>query len=461
MVGRKLSLVTLGLGLLLALAPGSSAGAPADPAHAHRLRVNSYGGSTSGLAASVGTPVTGAAPALPIAEESVVSGVTIPYPGRLSDEAGQPVAAGTYDFTFTLYGAETGGEALWSEVQEDVAVAGGLFNAVLGSAVAIPLEVVDGEARWLEVAVRGPDEAAFTALTPRQQLSAVSPESPAAPANGGSCPHSHWGETWEGATGWLYLHNTGTGNRAWLPGPLSGVAGSSDAWIGVVGKSTSNYGVLGQSTSDFGVSGESTNSYGGFFKSGNDHLDLALGGAIGRLNSDPNSRTSELWLSSNADVVVILDNDGGRDHKFRVRNSGHSDVFTCDEFGNCSCTGAKPATVKTADYGWRQLYSIESSEVWFEEIGNSSLVDGEATVAFDPIFLQTVNLEEDYHVFVTPLCDEPAFLFVTDKSSAGFTVKGVALDGEPSGCDFDYRVAVKRLGYEDLRLEETTWQEGE
>jgi hypothetical protein len=416
------------------------------------------------LAVGVGPAVTGAAPALPAAQESVPSGITIPYPGHLSDEAGQPVADGTYDFTFTLYGAETGGEALWSEVQEDVAVEGGAFNAALGSAVAIPQQALDGDARWLETAVRGPDEAAFTALAPRQELSPVSPTSPAAPAapsNGGACPHSHWGESWEGDSGWLYLHNTATGNQVYLPGWLAGVHAVSGAWAGVHGQSTSNIGVLGESTNWYGVWGSSGSSFGGFFDSDNDQLDVALGGNTGRINTDPDDQNSKLYLSSNADVWVKLDNDGGEDQHFRIKNSGGGDVFTCDEFGNCSCTGSKPATVKTADHGWRQLYSMESPEVWFEDFGTSSLVDGEATVTFDPIFVQTVNLEEDYHVFLTPLCAEPALLFVTDKSSAGFTVSGVSLDGEPSGCDFDYRLAAKRLGYEDLRLEETTWQEGE
>jgi len=62
---------------------------------------------------------------------------------------------------------------------------------------------------------------------------------------------------------------------------------------------------------------------------------------------------------------------------------------------------------------------------------------------------------------VTPLCQKPVLLFVTAKTSAGFTVQGVTLDNQPSSCDFDYRVTAKRLGYENLRLQETAWQEGE
>ena len=41
--------------------------------------------------------------------------MTIPYPDRLADEAGQPVTDGVYGFTFAPCDAETGGQSLWSE----------------------------------------------------------------------------------------------------------------------------------------------------------------------------------------------------------------------------------------------------------------------------------------------------------------------------------------------------------
>jgi hypothetical protein len=74
-------------------------------------------------------------------------------------------------------------------------------------------------------------------------------------------------------------------------------------------------------------------------------------------------------------------------------------------------------------------------------------------VTLEPIFAETINLDMDYHVFVTPLCQEPVLLFVTAKGTSGFTVQGVTLDGQPAACGFDYRVVGKRLGLEDIRLE--------
>lgn len=417
------------------------------------------------LAVGIGPRVAGSAHALPQAQEPNPPGVTIPYPGRLDDEAGQPVADGAYDFTFALYDGQAGGEPLWSEVQEKVAVHEGAFNTLLGSVNAIPVETLRGDVRWLEVQVRGPSESDFTTLAPRQRLgeaSALAPASTSASSSGMTCPHDHWGETWEGSTGWLYLRNTSTGNTAYLPGWLAGVYGFSGTWAGVHGQSTSNIGVYGQSTDYYGVEGHSANSYGGFFSSDNDHFDLALGGNLGRINSDPTDEHSQLYLSSNADVIIGLDNDGGEDHRLRVVNSGGTNVCTVSENTAVGlvCTN-KSAVVGTANYGSRLLYVVESPEVWFEDLGAATLVDGQATVAFEPIFAETVNTDVDYHVFVTPLCQEPVLLFVTNKNASGFTVRGVTLDGEPAECAFDYRIAAKRLGYEDMRLEKTDWQEGE
>jgi hypothetical protein len=118
--------------------------------------------------------------------------------------------------------------------------------------------------------------------------------------------------------------------------------------------------------------------------------------------------------------------------------------------GGLGGTGTKSAIVQTQDFGWRHLYAVESPQNWFEDFGQATLVAGEAVVSIDPIFAQTVNLGEAYHVFLTPL-GEGCTLFVVDKSSTAFTVRA----NEGVGCEitFDYRIIAPRLGYEGLRLE--------
>jgi hypothetical protein len=117
--------------------------------------------------------------------------------------------------------------------------------------------------------------------------------------------------------------------------------------------------------------------------------------------------------------------------------------------GDWTVDGTKSAVVGTEDYGRRALYAVESPNNWFEDFGSARLVDGQATVAIEPIFAQTVNLTRDYHVFVTPLGDCP--LYVIDKKPTSFAVR--AMDGRTCSITFDYRIVARRLGYEDLRLE--------
>ena len=68
-----------------------------------------------GLAVGAGPRMAGSARALPLSQEAAAPGVTIAYPGRLSDDSGQAVVDGVYDFAFTLFAAEDGGEPLTFE----------------------------------------------------------------------------------------------------------------------------------------------------------------------------------------------------------------------------------------------------------------------------------------------------------------------------------------------------------
>jgi hypothetical protein len=188
--------------------------------------------------------------------------VTVPYAGRLADEAGQPVMDGTYDFTFALYDAETDGALVWSEVQPGVKVTGGDFAAVLGSVNLVSAATMDGGRRWLAVGVRGPGESAFTALTPRQRLGAGSPVSTAALA-AAACPHDHFGESWSGSGLVGLLVDTTNGN---FGGAVAGL--TRGLGYGVVGEqrtttSAAGAGVFGFSNSPIGYGGRFSNSGGG------------------------------------------------------------------------------------------------------------------------------------------------------------------------------------------------------
>ena len=452
------------------------------------------------LVASAVVLAVGAAPrtagtvrALPPAEKPGPSGGTIPYPGRLADAAGQTAPDGVYDFTFTLYAVATGGNALWSEVQKGVAVQSGTFQAALGSVQALSPVILNGSPLWLAIAVRGPGEADFTVLAPRQRLSAASPSSPVSPSAGAACPHDHWGESWYGSgvglyarsNNWVGLAGEATTSMIINPLPLGmfGVYGAGDD-VGVLGQSANGNGVKGTSTNGAAVRGESTNNDGvsgqasAWNKSGvygynsgsgygvvgrsaagwgleadgkNDGLftdrmgDLRLDGSYGDILA-----LGFLRLWSDQDVYVSLDANNDGFNGFTVFDGAGWSRFNIDENGNLWASGAKSALVETADHGQRLLYAIESPEVWFEDFGTASLVNGKAIVPIEPIFAETVNLEMDYHVFLTPLGDCKG-LYVAAKTPTSFEVS--ELGGGTASIGFDYRIAALRRGYENTRLE--------
>jgi hypothetical protein len=106
------------------------------------------------------------------------------YQGTLTDN-GQP-ANGTYDFRIDLYDAADVGVLLGTLTLEDITVTRGTFTVQLdyGSGV------FNGQARWLEIAVRpGISTDTFTTLTPRQALTAA--------------PYAHFARQapWSGITG--------------------------------------------------------------------------------------------------------------------------------------------------------------------------------------------------------------------------------------------------------------------
>ncbi len=159
------------------------------------------------------TAAGGAQPALlvpgrALAQEAEAPAALVPYAGQLTDAGGQPVPDGAYALRLELYDAEGGGQLLWAETQELVPVHNGSFSVLLGEQTPLPLTLMASGTRWLAVAVRGPDEAEFTALTPRQALVAVqsAATTAAAVAATGSpaCAHNHVGESWEmGVIDWL------------------------------------------------------------------------------------------------------------------------------------------------------------------------------------------------------------------------------------------------------------------
>jgi hypothetical protein len=90
----------------------------------------------------------------------------ISYQGYLTASTGQPVTGPT-TLTVRLYAAPTGGDPLWQEMHENVAVTNGVFHVMLGSDAYLSVLVFD-TARYLSVQAGSDAE-----MTPRQVLGAA------------------------------------------------------------------------------------------------------------------------------------------------------------------------------------------------------------------------------------------------------------------------------------------------
>jgi len=96
-------------------------------------------------------------------------GTEFVYQGQLK-ASGQPVV-GSADYQFSLFDSpEAGGQIGATVVKSNVAFVNGVFTTSLDFGAA----AFNGNARWLQVAVRSPaGSGSFTTLTPRQPLSAT------------------------------------------------------------------------------------------------------------------------------------------------------------------------------------------------------------------------------------------------------------------------------------------------
>jgi hypothetical protein len=200
------------------------------------------------------------------AQTSSQPDAALTYSGRLANPSGQPVADGSYDFTFTLYASEKDDQALWSETQFGINIKSGKVNVALGQNVPISKDISDRTELWLAVRVRGPQDATFTLLNPRQNLAA--PDSVSAL----TCPHSHFTDYWGGtnpAYGVEVDNSAGTGD---------GVRGYSGATAyNYAGVYAVNSGGTTAGTGGSGVYAASSYGYGGYFVSSDYRALYAVG----------------------------------------------------------------------------------------------------------------------------------------------------------------------------------------
>ncbi len=410
------------------------------------------------------------------------SGDTISFQGQLYDSTGtNPVPAGNYNMEFSICSDVGCGGVIWGPSEFTAVVdEQGLFSVLL---TGLSADHFSGD-RWLRVRVctmanQNPCASGWDDMGPYQPMTGVAlsignlrknvPDTSTAYADGYILTVNNTNPGFSGgvyATAHRYgvygsagdngdgVWGTATGTLGWS------VSGYSADGYGVYGKSDNNIGVYGYASATSGApygvyaKHESAEGAAGYFWANNDSGTKA--GVYGRNDSgDGFGVVGHHWLYGGGvgawryggNLIEAYDGAYPRgDLRFYIDQAGN--VYAD---GNYFTFGMGLLASEASDS--RPLSAIVSPGVWSEDLGTGALVKGQVIVKIDPLFAKTVNLEEEYHVFLTPLSPAPVLLFVTAKTPTGFTVQGATLDGQPAACSFDYRIVAKRLGYENLRME--------
>jgi hypothetical protein len=226
-------------------------------------------------------------------------------------------------------------------------------------------------------------------------------------------------------------------------------AGAAVGVIAVEGQS-SNIGVYGVSSGGSGLTGDNSGVWGDTGGPNNENY----AGVLGTANENVAG-----WFvndSSGSETLFVENNAASSASANIILTDGANFGGRCmiDVSGTITCNG-KVVNVVGVDGGARRvaLYSMQSPENWFEDFGSGALSNGAATVTLDPTFAQTVNTGAEYHIFLTPNGDSKG-LYVSQKTANSFEVREQG--SGTSSVAFDYRIVARRMGYENLRLEDLT-----
>ncbi len=253
-------------------------------------------------------------------------------------------------------------------------------------------------------------------------------------------------------------------NASGLKGIASASTGTSNGVFGTT-STPGGYGVKGAGL-NVGVygaaSGASTEGEAHGFDSGlwGDTGAASDSHYVGVLGTADDNVAGAFYNNANAESftpTLFAENDNTATDALIFEAYGNSgDGCTIDIDGNLFCSG-KVSGVANVQGDTRKvaLYAMQSPENWFEDFGTGTLSNGAATIVLDPTFAQTVNTGTEYHVFLTPNGDSKG-LYVSQKTTTSFEVREQG--GGTSNIAFDYRIVAKRVGYENVRLEDLTEQ---
>lgn len=420
---------------------------------------------------------------------------TVSYQGLYTD-AGGPVN-GSPAFVFRLFNNSSGGTEVWTETK-NLTVTNGIFNTQLGDVTALPDTLFkNGQTYWLQV------EVGSMVLTPRVEFNHYAGKAAYADTAMVALSGTSGNELWstDGTNVWRLNGSASIGTNT--PGAtlhLERGQGAGDASV-LLRSYLPGTGTLGKIqfqnilATDQGIAAEveairPTATWGQesdlLFKTNPGSASPSLTERMritsnGRVGIDTPVPLEKLHVAGGN---ILLDNDGslmirnvgntgsipvlmfdandntvvtaGNTLYFSLINGGgvkmtvdHSGLVTV--FGDLCVTGQKNAIVPTS-IGMTKVYSEESAEVWFADYGEGQLQGGRATIELDPLFLETVTIDDGNPIKVFVTANDECNGVYVKRGAASFEV--IELGSGTSNASFSYRVVAKRQNMEHCRFEQ-------
>lgn len=146
------------------------------------------------------------------------------------------------------------------------------------------------------------------------------------------------------------------------------------------------------------------------------------------------SMTVELWVGNlNSTPALFIENGG---------------LYA---YGSIGCSGEKYRIVETEHYGTRLLNAFETPEPRFGDFGSCTIGrNGTVKCEIEEIFAETIEVEDQYQVFLTKTNQAEFFAYMTEpwveKFNSYFIVHGTP------GAKYNYMVSAIQKGYSGVRL---------
>ncbi len=238
-----------------------------------------------------------------------------------------------------------------------------------------------------------------------------------------------------------------------VAGAGSGVAigGTATTGVGVAASATSTKGTAFVANANGGT-GANVNSNGGIGLLATNNLS-----GWNPVANDPKTAVPAAFVASgatssagNAIGLVVAVQSPDLNKSFPLAADGLDDsneelgFFDVDGYGNIYASGSTMGDVRTRGGAEAVVYAPKTTESTLEDTGAAQLRAGEATVALDPTYAQSIDISRPYRVFLTPDGDTRG-LYVAKKTATSFVVRET--QGGHASIAFDYRIVAAAAGH--------------